>query len=41
MEQIIEMKAQSEEVTSGDEQILELSLDLLPNVGGGVYNTKL
>ena len=42
MEQVIELKDQrAEEATVGDEQILELTLDLLPKVGGGTVNNKL
>jgi len=42
MEQMTEVKGQrAEEVVSAEEQIVELSLDLLPNVGGGVVIAKL
>ena len=41
MEQIVEIKSQPEAATSVDEQIFELSLELLPSVGGGVTNSKV
>lgn len=42
MEQVVEVKGQrAEEAVKADEQILELSLELLPKVGGGVLETRL
>jgi hypothetical protein len=41
MEQIVEMKAQVEATVAAEEQIIELSLNLLPNVGGGAVAAKL
>jgi hypothetical protein len=42
MEQVVELKGQrAEEAVSAEEQIMELSLDLLPQVGGGVVSTRL
>jgi hypothetical protein len=41
MEQIVEMKAHVDATVAAEEQILELSLDLLQNVGGGAFAAKL
>ena len=42
MEQVVELKGQrAEEAVSAEEQIQELSLELLPKVGGGLIDTKL
>ena len=41
MEQVIEVKGQSEEGAVADEQIQDLSLELLLNVGGGFVSTKI
>jgi len=41
MEQVIEIVGQrADEAVAAEEQIQELSLDLLPKVGGGVIDLK-
>ena len=41
MEQVVEVKGlRAEEAMSAEDQIQELSLDLLPMVGGGVIDLK-
>jgi hypothetical protein len=42
MEQVVEVTGQrAEEVVSAEEQVLELSLDMLSKVGGGAIDVRL
>jgi hypothetical protein len=42
MEQVVEMTGQrAEEAVSAEEQVLELSMDMLAKVGGGIADVRL
>jgi hypothetical protein len=42
MEQVVEITGQrAEEAVSAEEQVLELSMDLLAKVGGGIIDVRL
>jgi hypothetical protein len=42
MEQVVEMTGQrAEEAVSAEEQVLELSMDLLAKVGGGIIDVRI